>query len=194
MKVLGLTGGIGSGKTTVAKMFLELGIPVYIADDRAKKLMQSDLQVQKDIISLFGKEAYENGNLNRAYIAEKVFGDKDLLEELNAVVHPAVGKNFEEWKKNQTTPYVVYEAAILFEKGGYKKCDKNLLITAPREMKIQRIISRDQATPAQIEARMDHQWPDEKKVKLADFVIQNEDLEQTRREVRNIHQIMLKSA
>ena len=194
MKVLGLTGGIGSGKTTVAKIFMELGVPVYIADDQAKKLMHSDVQVQKEIISLFGKEAYDNGKLNRSFLAQQVFADKELLEKLNAIVHPAVGKNFEEWKKNQTAPYVVYEAAILFEKGGYKKCSKNLLITAPRKVRLQRIISRDQATPAEVEARMNNQWSDKKKTLLADFIIENKDLEQTRREVRKIHQIMLESA
>ena len=194
MKVLGLTGGIGSGKTTVANIFRELGVPVYIADDEAKKLLNSDAGLKKEIIALFGDEAYQNGILNRKYIANRVFGSKELLEKLNAIVHPAVGKNFDQWKEDQPSDYVVYEAAILFEKGGYKKCDKNLLITAPREVRIQRIISRDRATPAEIEARMNNQWPDEKKAELADFIINNKDLEQTREEVRKIHQIMLESA
>ncbi len=194
MNVLGLTGGIGSGKTTVANMFREIGVPVYIADDEAKKLMNSDAELQQEITGLFGEEAYQDGMLNRKFLANRVFRDKKLLEKLNAIVHPVVGKNFEQWKKEQTAAYVVYEAAILFEKGGYKKCDKNLLITAPREVKIQRIISRDQTTPAEIEARMNNQWPDEKKAEFADFIINNQDIEQTRREVRKIHQIMLKSA
>ena len=194
MKVLGLTGGIGSGKTTVANIFRELGVPVYIADDEAKKLLNSDAGLKKEIIALFGDEAYQNGILNRKYIANRVFGSKELLEKLNAIVHPAVGKNFDQWKEDQPSVYVVYEAAILFEKGGYKKCDKNLLITAPREVRIRRIISRDRATPAEIEARMNNQWPDEKKAELADFIINNKDLEQTREEVRKIHQIMLESA
>ena len=194
MKVLGLTGGIGSGKTTVANIFRELGVPVYIADDEAKKLMNSDAKLKKEIIVLFGDEAYQNGILNRKYIANRVFGNKELLERLNAIVHPAVGKDFDQWKEDQASVYVVYEAAILFEKGGYRKCDKNLLITAPREVRIRRIISRDLATPAEIEARMNNQWADEKKAKLADFIINNKDLEQTREEVRKIHQIMLESA
>ncbi len=194
MKVLGLTGGIGSGKTTVANMFRELGVPVYIADDEAKKLMNSDPLVQQKIISLFGKEAYENNTLNRKFLAGRVFGNKDLLEKLNAIVHPAVGKHFEEWKKIQTGEYVVYEAAILFEKGGYKKCDKTLLITAPLEVKLERIMARDKSTREEIEARMNNQWPDEKKAKMADFILSNIDLEETRREVRKIHQMMLKSA
>lgn len=194
MKVLGLTGGIGSGKTTVANMFRELGVPVYIADDEAKKLMTSDPLVQKQIISVFGKEAYENNLLNRKFLAGRVFGNKDLLEKLNAIVHPAVGKNFEEWKKIQTGKYVVYEAAILFEKGGYKKCDKTLLITAPLEVKLERIMARDGSSREEIQARMNNQWPDEKKAKMANFILSNIDLDETRREVRKIHQMMLKSA
>lgn len=194
MKVLGLTGGIGSGKTTVANMFRELGVPVYIADDEAKKLMTSDPLVQKQIISVFGKEAYENNLLNRKFLAGRVFGNKDLLEKLNAIVHPAVGKNFEEWKKIQTGKYLVYEAAILFEKGGYKKCDKTLLITAPLEVKLERIMARDGSSREEIQARMNNQWPDEKKAKMANFILSNIDLDETRREVRKIHQMMLKSA
>lgn len=194
MKVLGLTGGIGSGKTTVAKMFMELGVPVYIADDEAKKLMNSDPLVRAEIINLFGEEAYENNFLNRKFLAGRVFGNKDLLEKLNAVVHPAVGKHFDEWKKNQTADYVVYEAAILFEKGGYKKCDKTLLITAPLEVKLDRIMARDNSTRKEIEARMNNQWTDQKKAEMADFILSNIDLEETRLQVRKIHQMMLKSA
>ncbi|SDL04518.1 dephospho-CoA kinase [Salinimicrobium catena] len=194
MKVLGLTGGIGSGKTTVANMFRELGVPVYIADDEAKKLMNSDPEVREQITSLFGEAAYNNGMLNRKLLASRVFSDKELLEKLNAIVHPAVGKHFEEWKKIQTGVYVIYEAAILFEKGGYRKCDKNLMITAPLEVKIARIMARDGSTRKEIQARMNNQWPDEKKAKMADFILSNIDLAETRREVRKIHQMMLNGA
>lgn len=194
MKVLGLTGGIGSGKTTVANMFRELGVPVFIADEEAKKLMNTDAGVKKQITSLFGEAAYQNDVLDRKFLAEQVFNNKELLEKLNNIVHPAVGKNFDNWKNNQDSQYVVYEAAILFEKGGYKKCDRNLLITAPREVRIQRVIERDKATPIEIEARMNHQWPDEKKAELADFLIINDTLSQTHEEVRKIHEIMLDSA
>ncbi|MEG9326394.1 dephospho-CoA kinase [Salinimicrobium catena] len=194
MKVLGLTGGIGSGKTTVANMFRELGVPVYIADDEAKKLMNSDPEVREQITSLFGEAAYNNGMLNRKLLASRVFSDKELLEKLNAIVHPAVGKHFEEWKKIQTGVYVVYEAAILFEKGGYRKCDKNLLITAPLEVKLARIMARHGSTRKEIQVRMNNQWPDEKKAKMADFILSNIDLAETRREVRKIHQMMLNGA
>lgn len=194
MKVLGLTGGIGSGKTTVAKMFAEFGVPVYIADDQAKLLMHSDRNVRLKITELFGDNAYEDGQLNRKFLAEKVFHDKSLLERLNQIVHPAVERDFLQWKSLQKTPYVLYEAAILFEKGGYKKCDKTLLITAPREVRIQRVMDRDGVEISEIEARMNHQWSDEKKAKLADFVIVNTELWLTRREVEKIHEIMLESA
>ncbi len=194
MKVLGLTGGIGSGKTTVAQMFRDLDIPVYIADEEAKKLMNVDAEVRNKIKSIFGEAAYKRGDLDRKFLAEQVFNNRELLEKLNHIVHPAVGKDFDDWKKNQTSVYVVYEAAILFEKGGYKKCDRNLLITAPREVRVQRVINRDHATSTEIEARMNHQWPDEKKKKLADFVILNDELSETRKEVKKIHEIMLKSA
>ena len=120
MKVLGLTGGIGSGKTTVAGFFKELGIPVYIADQEAKRLMEEDQKVKQQIISLFGPEAYHQNLPDRKFIASRVFHDREKLEELNGIIHPAVAQDFERWIKEQKAPYVVYEAAILFEKGGYK--------------------------------------------------------------------------
>lgn len=193
MKVLGLTGGIGSGKTTVAGFFKELGVPVYIADDEAKKLMNSDPEVQKQIKKIFGEEAYKNGSLDRKFLAAKVFKDRNLLEQLNSIVHPAVGKHFLKWQQRQDSEYVVYEAAILFEKGGYKKCDHNLLITAPLGVRVERLIQRDHATPEEIEARMNNQWPDSKKAALADFIIENNDLSRTQGEVKKIHRFMLDS-
>ncbi|MFD0975938.1 dephospho-CoA kinase [Salinimicrobium gaetbulicola] len=194
MKVLGLTGGIGSGKTTVAGFFRELGIPVYIADDEAKKLMNSDPEIQLQIKEIFGDVAYKNGVLDRQFLASRVFNDRDLLEKLNSIVHPAVGKHFLTWKDQQDSDYVVYEAAILFEKGGYKKCDYNLLITAPLEVKLMRLQKRDKASAEEIQARMNNQWSDEKKAQFADFIIENKDLSETRENVRKIHDLMRKSA
>lgn len=194
MKVIGLTGGIGSGKSTVARMFQELGVPVYIADDEAKKLMNEDKEVRKKIIKLFGDEAYNGSGLNRKFIASKVFDDKELLEKLNSVVHPAVAKHFEKWKVQQKAPYVIYEAAILFEKGGYKKCDYNILVTAPVNLRIERILRRDKVTVEEIQARMNNQWPDEKKEKMADVVLRNIDLSETKKDVLQIHKTFLKSA
>lgn len=194
MKVIGLTGGIGSGKSTVARMFQELGVPVYIADDEAKKLMNEDKEVRTKIIKLFGDEAYNGSGLNRKLIASKVFDDKELLEKLNSVVHPAVAKHFEKWKVQQKAPYVIYEAAILFEKGGYKKCDYNILVTAPVNLRIERILLRDKVTVEEIQARMNNQWPDEKKEKMADVVLRNIDLSETKKDVLQIHKTFLKSA
>lgn len=194
MKVIGLTGGIGSGKSTVARMFQELGVPVYIADDEAKKLMNEDKEVRTKIIKLFGDEAYNGSGLNRKLIASKVFDDKELLEKLNRVVHPAVAKHFEKWKVQQKAQYVIYEAAILFEKGGYKKCDYNILVTAPVNLRIERILLRDKVTVEEIQARMNNQWPDEKKEKMADVVLRNIDLSETKKDVLQIHKTFLKSA
>ena len=194
MKVLGLTGGIGSGKTTVAGFFSELGIPVYIADDEAKILMNSDPEIKRQIKDLFGDAAYKNELLDRQYLASRVFHDRDLLEKLNSIVHPAVGKHFLTWKDQQDSDYVVYEAAILFEKGGYKKCDYNLLIIAPLEVKIARLQERDNASAEEIQARMNNQWSDEKKAQFADFIIENKELSETRHSVRKIHDFMRKSA
>lgn len=194
MKVLGLTGGIGSGKTTVAGFFEELEIPVYIADVEAKQLMLTDDKVKSAIIELFGEDSYKDGAPDRKFIASKVFGDSEKLEQLNNIIHPAVSRHFEVWKKKQNTPYVVYEAAILFEKGGYRKCDFNLLVTAPFDQKIERLKKRDSSTLEEIEARMNNQWSDEKKAKLADFIIENRELSITREAVRELHKTLLESA
>lgn len=194
MKVLGLTGGIGSGKTTVAGIFKELGVPVYIADTEAKKLMEVDPTVRHGIIELLGPEAYQGNIPDRKFIASKVFKDKKKLQQLNEIIHPAVGRHFEHWKNLQTAPYVVYEAAILFEKGGYKKCDYNLLVTAPLEERIKRLQKRDSSSLEEIEARMDNQWSDEKKTGLADFIIENVNLSDTRNKVVQLHENLLNSA
>ena len=139
MKVVGLTGGIGSGKTTVANYFRELGVPVYISDTEAKRLMNGSKKVREKIVALFGLKAYENGELNRKHISSKVFSDKEKLEALNRIVHPAVRADFQLWKQGQQAPYVVYEAAILFEQGGNRSCDFTILVTADREKRIARL-------------------------------------------------------
>ena len=165
MKVIGLTGGIGSGKTTVAGFFKELGAPVYIADDAGKNLMITSPKVKTSIIKLLGPLAYEGKVPNRKFIASKVFGDPPKLEALNGIIHPAVAKDFEQWKAKQTAPYIIYEAAILFESGGYKKCDAVILVTAPLEKRFARLQTRDQSSSEEIEARMLHQWSDDRKRK-----------------------------
>lgn len=193
MKRIGITGGIGSGKTTVSHLFQELGAPVYIADDEAKRLMHQS-PVKEEITALFGADAYDtNGWLNRKYIAAIVFKNKEKLNRLNAVVHPAVEKDFEDWVARQQAPYVIYEAAILYETGRYKQFDYTVLITAPVAVRIERLMKRDGASAREIKDRMKNQWPDEDKQKLADWVIHNEDLSVTIKEVMKIHEFLLKN-
>lgn len=187
MKVVGLTGGIGSGKSTVAKIFMQLGIAVYIADDEAKLLMNEDESVKKEVIALLGMDSYIDGELNRAYIASIVFKDKQKLNQLTSIIHPAVAKHFDSWKKEQEGDYVLKEAAILFENEGYKQCDYTILVSAPIETRIQRVLKRDNTTREDILSRMNNQWEDAQKILLADFVIYNEDLEATKDQVYKIH-------
>ena len=193
MKVIGLTGGMGSGKTTVANFFKELGVPVYIADDAAKNLMNTSTEVKSKIIDLLGEKAYPDGVLDRKYVAAQVFDSAEKLEKLNGIVHPAVATDFENWKNSQNFPYVIYEAAILFEKGGNKKCDAVILITAPYRDRIKRLQQRDKSSEKEIEARMKHQWSDSKKRKLADFEIKNLNIANIREQVRKLHEILLSS-
>lgn len=187
MIIVGLTGGIGSGKTTVANMFIELGIPIYIADVEAKKLMNSSKVIKRELIQLFGTNTYSDGKINKAFLADKIFNDKDLLVKMNAVVHPKVKTHFKKWIKIQRSLYVIYEAAILFENGGYKECDYIITVTAPETVRIQRILQRDNSTKQSVRAIMDNQWNDAKKVKLSHFVIENKELSQTAKQVKNIH-------
>lgn len=193
MKIIGLTGGIGSGKTTVAGFFQELGIPVYIADDAGKRLMNTSAEIRKKILDIFGEDAYEGDTPNRKYIASKVFNDAGMLKKLNGIIHPAVEADFSEWLKRQSAAYVIYEAAILFETGSYKKCDFSILVTAPKKLRIERLQKRDNSSAAEIKQRMDNQWSDEKKTALADFIIKNDELEQTRLQVEHIHDKILKA-
>ncbi len=193
MKRVGLTGGIGSGKSTVAGMFMDLGVPVYNSDTEARRLMNEDEALQEQIIALLGKEAYREGVLNRPFISEKVFRDRMLLEKLNKIVHPAVRKDFRAWAGRQAVPYVLQEAAILFENGSSGEFDLMILVTAPKKLRIKRVQERDNLSEAAILERMKHQWPEKKKKALAHFVIENTDLEKTRRKVQKIHETLIKT-
>ncbi|MBS7232705.1 dephospho-CoA kinase [Flavobacterium psychroterrae] len=189
-KVIGLTGGIGSGKTTIANYFAEMGVPLYIADDEAKKVMQSE-KIVEQIKTTFGNFIFENEILNRAKLAEIVFNDKDKLAQLNAIVHPAVKEDFEFWlQKNKKHDYVIYEAAILFESGRYKQCDVIITITAPEEIRIERVVKRDNTTREQVLSRMKMQWNDEKRISLSNFVINNSNLKIAKEEVVKILKIL----
>lgn len=192
MNIVGLTGGIGSGKTTVAKMFKELGVPVYNSDKQAKKLMNTSKKLRKSIKALLGNDAYKETKLNKEYIATKIFNNKELLQELNSIVHPAVRGHFKKWAAKKESTYVIQEAAIIFENSMHTFYDKVILVTAPKEVRISRIERRDATSIKQIRARMQNQWSDERKIPLADFIIENNDLVQTQKNVEELHQILLK--
>lgn len=187
MKVVGLTGGIGSGKTTAAKMFEDLGIPLYIADDRAKALMHSSQDIRKALQLLFGDKAYQDGKLNRPFIASKIFGDEKLLKQMNAIVHPVVALDFKQWLSEQTSNYVIKEAAIIFENQQQNQYDYIITVTAPVEERILRVIKRDDSSRDKVLSIMNNQWSDEDKIKHSDFVIVNQDIEDTKQQVLRIH-------
>ena len=193
MKIIGLTGGIGSGKTTVAMLFRELGIPVYIADDEAKGLMNTSTEIRKKLIELLGDRAYLSDGVNRKYVSDIVFKNPEVLSKVNAIVHPEVSKHFKDWLKNQTAHYCIKEAAILFESGAYKDCDLTILVTAPLEERIARVMKRDTVTKEDIMLRIKHQWSDEKKAELADIIIDNTDMATTKLTVRKIHESLIKN-
>ncbi|WP_027137281.1 dephospho-CoA kinase [Gaetbulibacter saemankumensis] len=187
MILVGLTGGIGSGKTTAAKEFENLGVPVYIADVEAKKLMATSESIKEKLIDLFGPNAYTESGLNRPFIADVIFHDKAYLEKMNAVVHPEVAKHFTQWVEKQKAPYVIKEVAILFETGGYKACDFVITVTAPKHLRVERLLKRDDSNPEKIEAIMNNQWQDEERIALSDFVIENVDLATMKENIKKIH-------
>jgi dephospho-CoA kinase len=171
---VGITGGIGSGKSLVCRLFSRLGVPVYNADERAKQLTATNPQIRTRIAQLLGEEALGQTGLNREFVAQKVFKNKALLSDLNSIIHPAVASDFDQWYRQQNTPFILKEAAILFETGSYKQLDKTILVTAPEEVRINRVIQRDGLTKTEILERMQNQWKDEQKIPLADYVLIND--------------------
>ncbi len=191
-KVIGLTGGIGSGKTTIANYFRSQGIPVYIADDEAKAILYTPAAV-KEVQEEFGDAVLTNGIPDRGKLAEVVFNDPDKLKKLNSIIHPKVLEHFNEWlNKHRNEIFIIREAAILFESGRYKDCDAIILVTAPKEVRIQRVMDRDSTTREKVIERMNSQWDDEKKAALSDFVIINTDVEEAKRKVDEILKILKK--
>ena len=192
MKIIGITGGIGSGKTTITKYIESLGYPVYIADDEAKKLLDTK-EVINEIRNTFGEEIIDNNLVDKKKLATFVFGNENKLRQLNGIVHPKVRQHFINWLKQCDKPFVVKEAAILFESGTYKDCDFTILVTAPEDVRIvklltefDRVIKRDNTNKEDVIKRIRSQWSDEDKAKLSDFVIQNVYLEQSKREIDEI--------
>ncbi|WP_298503273.1 dephospho-CoA kinase [uncultured Maribacter sp.] len=191
MIIVGLTGGIGSGKTTVGKLFQTLGVPVYNSDQQAKELMQNSKHLIKKIKSLLGEESYVDKRLNRSFIAQKVFRDKELLHKLNAIVHPAVREDFLLWVSNQKHAYVIQETALLFENKAEKLYDKIILVTAPEEIRVERVLVRDKNTREAILARIHNQLSDSVKIPKADFIIENIKLEETKEKVESLNRSLL---
>lgn len=190
MKIIGLTGGIGSGKSTVLKLFQNLGVAIYVADIEAKKLMNTNDELIDQIINLLGEKAYLNKKLNKEFIASVIFKDKSKLEELNKLVHPKVRNHFKDFLKTVKEDIVMYEAAILFESGGHSICDYIVTVTASYSNKIQRVIKRDNVSKEQIEERMKNQLNDDYKIKNADFVIVNNTLSYTEFQVLTIFELI----
>jgi len=187
-KIVGLTGGIGSGKSLAASVFRTLGIPVYDADFEARQLTDTDRLIHNELLAWIGPDYFENGRLNRPMVANLVFRDPSSLEKLNSIIHPRVRAHFQEWvMTNSNAPYLVHEAAILFESGFYKIMDKNILVTCPAEIRIRRIMERDGVTEESARSRMSHQWDDERKIPMADYVIKNAGDELMVPQIINIH-------
>lgn len=191
VKIIGLTGGIGSGKTTIAHHFHSLGVPIYIADDAAKEVMQ-EKSIIESLKYSFGDSIFEGEQLNRGALASIVFNDSDKLAQLNSIVHPVVRAHFDNWIQNhQSAIYIIYEAAILFESGNYKKCDQVICVTAPLDIRIQRILGRDDTDLEAIQKRINSQWTDEQRINKSDYIIENIDLALAKLKVEEIHKILL---
>ncbi|AWG22314.1 dephospho-CoA kinase [Flavobacterium faecale] len=189
-KTIGLTGGIGSGKTTIANYFNSKGIPIYIADIEARKIMQSQ-EIIEALKVIFGTSIFDGNILIRQKLADIVFNDPEALKRLNGIVHPAVKKHYEDWLLEQdSVPYIVYESAILFENDGYKNFDYIISVTAPVQTRIDRVMDRDAISQEQVQKRVDAQWSDEKRISKSDFIIENSNLEQAKLKVDQILKIL----
>jgi dephospho-CoA kinase len=194
MLKIGLTGGIGSGKTTIAQIFEVLGIPVYYADTAAKDLMNRDPELRNRIISAFGPEVYKEGSVDRAYLGELVFGDPEKLARLNAIVHPATLLDAAGWMQNQKTPYVIKEAALIYEAGLEKFLDYIICVTAPESLRLERVMNRDRVPAEKVLQRMQQQMDEKEKVSRCDFVIINDGKQALLPQVLAIHETLMEKA
>lgn len=189
---IGITGGIGSGKTFICQLFKALAVPVYNADDEAKKLMNTDLRIRESLIATFGEATYKDGVLDRAFLAQQIFSDKEKLELVNGIVHPIVIQAAKDWAEQQKARYSLKEAALLFESGSYKDLDYTILVTAPLSVRVQRVMERDGVTEEQVMERISKQLTDEEKIKMADFIIINDGITPLLPQVWSLHQKFLK--
>ena len=195
MLKIGITGGIGTGKSTICEIFALLGIPVYNADKAAKRLMATNEGLKKQLIASFGSLAFTStGDLDTTYIANKVFTDEKALKQLNALVHPAVLADFDQWCSQQHAPYVLKEAALLIESGSYKQCDYTILVESPLARRIQRLQSRDNSSEAQIRARIANQLSEEEKAKVANYLLLNDEKHLLIPQVLALHTQFLKES
>lgn len=188
---VGLTGGIGSGKTIVAKVFNALGVPVFYADKAAKQCMQEDEALKQKLQTTFGTAIYKEGVLQRTALAQIIFNNEAALQQVNALVHPAVQQRFEQWCLEQNTPYVLKEAAILFESGSDKGLDAVVCVSAPEALRIQRVVQRDGVQEEQVQARINKQWPQDKKIAQSDYHICNDDKSLLMPQILKVHQAIL---
>ena len=193
MLKIGLTGGIGSGKTTVAHIFEVIGIPVYYADDAAKKLMNEDESLQQQIIQHFGARSYIDGKLNRSYLAEAVFSDSLKTKLINSIIHPATIADAENWMHKQYTAYAIKEAALIFEANAEKNLDLVIGVSSTYELRLQRVMLRDGITKEAVEKRMQHQMDENKKMEHCDFIINNNDSELLIPQVIALHEKILQN-
>ena len=186
--IVGITGGIGSGKSLVCSIFRVIGVPVFEADQIAKDLYHTNAELKEKLILMFGREIYSNGNsLNRKLLSSIIFSDSESLRKVNNLIHPLVREVFMNWIQRQNGCYVLHEAAILFESGHYKALDKIILVTAPADIRIKRVMERDGIPREDVLARMAHQWEEEKKIHLADFIIRNDGKEMVIPQVMEVH-------
>ncbi len=190
MKSIGLTGGIGSGKSFISEILLSHKIPVYDSDSRAKYLMNSSLELKNKIIENFGKNSYINNELNKNYISDIIFNNKLEMNKINLLVHPFVYEDFNKWKKNIFSKYVIFESALIFETGSYKINDFNILVISEINERIKRVIKRDCVDEKDILIRIKNQWNDKKKIPLSDYVIKNISFDQTEKEVSKMIKIL----
>ena len=192
MVVVGLTGGIGSGKTTILKYFQSFGIPVYIADKEAKALMNRSKVIRRNLIELFGNDAYKDNQLNRPYLSSKIFNDKSMLSKMNAIVHPKVASHFKRWLKKQNADYVIKEAAIIFENNLESQYNYIITVVADEDLRVKRVMERDNTSKEKVKSIISNQLPDAEKIKKSDFVIVNNDLKEAKAQAFKIHKELLK--
>jgi dephospho-CoA kinase len=187
--IIGLTGGIGSGKSTVAAIFSVLGVPVYEADAASRDLIDTDLDVQQQLRGLLGDDIVKMGRIDRPLMASRSFNEQRLMAQTNAIIHPAVARDFQQWyERHNNNHYVIREAAILFESGSYRDCEKVVVVTAPVEMRIERVMKRNRISRQQVLERMENQWPEDKKISRADYVIYNDLTQSVIKQVLSIHE------